>query len=92
MKILIQSLSAVEDDTATASLEMSGCLHPTEDRRFSVREMDRLQSFPDGFTFIGITSYKYKMIGNAVPLNLAKAIGIAIKEQYFSDVLLQVLR
>ena len=51
-------------------------------RRLSVRECARIQTFPDDFIFY----YKhiaagYKMIGNAVPVNLAKHIAISIKSQ-----------
>lgn len=49
-------------------------------RRMTVREIARIQGFPDDFRFI----YKnindaYKMIGNAVPVNLSYEIAIAIK-------------
>lgn len=41
-------------------------------RRMSVREVARLQCFPDDFEFIyEDVDYGYKMIGNAVPVNLA---------------------
>lgn len=50
-------------------------------RRMTVREIARIQGFPDDFKFI----YKeinnaYKMIGNAVPVNLAYEIAVAIKK------------
>lgn len=49
-------------------------------RRMTIREVARVQGFPDDFQFI----YKdvdtgYKMIGNAVPVNLAYEIAAAIK-------------
>lgn len=41
-------------------------------RRMTVREIARIQSFPDDFKFIyDEVNYGYKMIGNAVPVNLA---------------------
>jgi DNA (cytosine-5)-methyltransferase 1 len=48
-------------------------------RRMSVRECARVQTFPDSFVF----KYEniadgYKMVGNAVPVNLARAIGEAV--------------
>lgn len=70
--------------TAASTPENSGILHPLKNRRYSVREIARFQSFPDNFKFIGeSTSQKYKMIGNAVPVNFAKNIANAIKKQYF---------
>lgn len=54
--------------------------HPDELRPFSVRENARIQSFPDDWIFEGSLSQQYKQIGNAVPVNLAKHVGIAIKK------------
>ena len=53
--------------------------HPLEVRPFSVRENARLQSFPDEWVFCGKLSEQYKQVGNAVPVNLAKEIGLEIK-------------
>lgn len=51
-------------------------------RRLSVRECARIQTFPDEFTFYyNHVSAGYKMIGNAVPVNLAKHIARSIKFQ-----------
>ncbi len=52
--------------------------HPLEVRPFSYRENARIQTFPDAWEFSGKLSQKYKQIGNAVPVNLAKAIGKAL--------------
>lgn len=49
-------------------------------RRMTIREIARIQGFPDDFKFIySHTNNAYKMIGNAVPVNLAYEIAIAIK-------------
>lgn len=50
-------------------------------RRLSVREAARVQGFPDDFEFI-YTSLNdgYKMIGNAVPVNLAYVLAKQIKK------------
>lgn len=49
-------------------------------RRMSIREVARIQGFPDDFRFIYTeTNNAYKMIGNAVPVNLAYEIAVAIK-------------
>lgn len=49
--------------------------HPLEVRPFSYRENARIQTFPDEWIFSGNLSSKYKQVGNAVPVNLAKCIG-----------------
>ena len=49
-------------------------------RRMTIREIARVQGFPDTFKFIySNTNDAYKMIGNAVPVNLAYEIACAIK-------------
>ena len=54
-------------------------------RPFSVREYARLQGFPDDFHFENKRS-SYRLIGNAVPVQMGKWIGIqAVK--YFNQVL-----
>jgi DNA (cytosine-5)-methyltransferase 1 len=55
-------------------------------RRLSVRECARIQTFPDDFIF----HYKnvpagYKMIGNAVPVNMAHFLAESIKEQLIAN-------
>lgn len=51
-------------------------------RRLSVRECARIQTFPDDFIFhYTHIAAGYKMIGNAVPVNLAKHIALSIKSQ-----------
>lgn len=50
-------------------------------RRMTVREVARIQGFPDSFRFLyNNVNDGYKMIGNAVPVNLAYEIALAIKE------------
>lgn len=50
-------------------------------RRMSIREVARIQGFPDDFKFIyNKVDNAYKMIGNAVPVNLAYEIALAIKK------------
>ena len=46
----------------------------------TIREIARIQDFPDSFKFIyDNTNDAYKMIGNAVPVNLAYEIASAIR-------------
>ena len=50
-------------------------------RRMTVREVARIQTFPDDFKFIyEDVDYGYKMIGNAVPVNLAYAVASQINK------------
>ncbi|MBW4548606.1 MAG: DNA cytosine methyltransferase [Symplocastrum torsivum CPER-KK1] len=54
--------------------------HPEELRPLSVQECARIQTFPDDWIFCGSTTSKYRQIGNAVPMLLAKAIGEHIQD------------
>ncbi len=49
--------------------------HPDETRPLTVREYARIQTFPDEWEFVGALTSQYKQIGNAVPVNLAYAVG-----------------
>lgn len=55
-------------------------LHPVLDRSMTPRELARLQTFPDDFTFIGSKKAILCQIGNAVPCLLAEAIAKHIRE------------
>lgn len=46
---------------------ISEFLHPAEDRRLTIRECARLQTFPDSFAFCGSRRDRAQLIGNAVP-------------------------
>lgn len=59
---------------APAQKQTERC-HPWETRPLTVREYARIQTFPDSWKFSGSLSSQYKQIGNAVPVNLAWAIG-----------------
>lgn len=55
-------------------------VHPNCERRFTVRETARIQSFPDNFEFIGSISSQFRQIGNAVAVDFAKHIGKVLKD------------
>mgnify|MGYP003327448208 FL=1 len=59
---------------APAQKQTERC-HPTETRPLTFREYARIQTFPDDWLFCGSLSSIYKQIGNAVPVNLAYAVG-----------------
>src|SRR5690606_14032228 len=52
--------------------------HPDHTRPLTVREYARIQTFPDAWKFCGSQSSQYKQIGNAVPVNLASAVGRSV--------------
>lgn len=62
---------------APAQKQTERC-HPDETRPFAVREYARIQTFPDDWEFSGALTSQYAQIGNAVPVNLAEAMGRAI--------------
>jgi DNA (cytosine-5)-methyltransferase 1 len=49
--------------------------HPEQDRAISIREAARLQGFDDAFEFTGNLNSMARQIGNAVPVDLAYAMG-----------------
>ncbi len=59
---------------APAQKQTERC-HPEETRPLTVREYARVQTFPDDWSFSGPLTAQYKQIGNAVPVNLAYAVG-----------------
>ena len=66
--------------TCSPSQKQTERCHPEETRPFTVREYARIQSFPDNWAFSGGITDQYKQIGNAVPVELARRIGVQLKE------------
>jgi len=64
--------------TCSPSQKQTERCHPDETRPLTVREYARIQTFPDNWIFQGSLSSQYKQIGNAVPVNLAYAVGIQV--------------
>lgn len=69
---------------APAQKQTERC-HPLETRPLTIREYARIQTFPDDWQFMGTMSSQYKQIGNAVPVNLAWAIGRSLV-RLFNDI------
>lgn len=69
---------------APAQKQTERC-HPIETRPLTVREYARIQTFPDDWNFEGTLSSQYRQIGNAVPVNLAYAIGRSLI-RLFNDI------
>lgn len=49
-------------------------------RRFSWHEASLIQGFPSNYIWSGDINHRYKQIGNAVPVLLAKQIGLSVKD------------
>jgi len=60
----------------------NGIDHYSQDRTITVREMARLQSFPDDYQFCGSATQKKSQIGNSVPVGLATALAKSIHDTY----------
>ncbi len=86
-KALIASTPA----PAALSIPDDAChYHSQELRTLTVREMARIQSFPDNFVFLSKVTTggkmrrfevpQYTQVGNAVPPLLGRALGLTVKE------------
>jgi DNA (cytosine-5)-methyltransferase 1 len=71
--------------TCAPAMKQTERCHPTETRPLTVREYARIQTFPDEWTFCGNMAAQYKQIGNAVPVNLAAAVGRSLI-RLFNDI------
>lgn len=60
--------------------DLSEWVHPRLNRWITVREAARLQSFHDGFVFVGSEWQQLKQIGNAVPPLMGYALGKLAQE------------
>jgi len=71
--------------TCAPAMKQTERCHPYETRPLTVREYARIQTFPDDWKFMGRLDSQYKQIGNAVPVNLAYAIGRSLI-RLFNDI------
>lgn len=79
-----------EAPVSTITTHPDEFIHYSEPRNISVREMARLQSFPDNFDFYGrytingprrhLDVARCSQVGNAVPPYLGQAVGLALIE------------
>lgn len=60
--------------------DMRKVFHYNQNRALTNRELARIQTFPDDFTFVGNNGKIQQAIGNAVPPNLAYELALKIKE------------
>lgn len=93
---LKQSQRALDGDSPSPTITTlpDDLCHYAVDRTLTVREMARLQSFPDSFVFRGKETTggdkrrtevpQYSQVGNAVPPLLAEALGLQLKRLLIS--------
>ncbi|MEZ0393581.1 MAG: DNA cytosine methyltransferase, partial [Desulfurococcaceae archaeon] len=62
------------------TLKATMMIHPWEDRPLSVREYLRLQGFPDDWMVKVPVERAYRLFGEAVPVPMAYAIAITLKD------------
>ncbi len=62
----------------------SGPFH-WKNRKFTLHEFKRLQTFPDGYEFAGSLSKALNQIGNSVPPLLAERLAEAVLQQVFDE-------
>jgi DNA (cytosine-5)-methyltransferase 1 len=74
------SVPAPTMTTACINPSKGRFVHPTEDHGITLRQAARIQSFPDWFNFEGGLMAGGVQVGNAVPVDLAKALLIPLKE------------
>lgn len=55
--------------------------HPNGKRRLTVRESAYMQGFPLGFHFLGALNSQYRQIGNAVPVEYGRRLGLMLRER-----------
>ncbi|KAK9716133.1 hypothetical protein RND81_06G213100 [Saponaria officinalis] len=71
------------DETMATIVTYPSChcqamLHPEQDRVLTIRECARLQGFPDCYRLCGTVKQRYRQVGNAVSIPVAKALGYAL--------------
>lgn len=78
---LKRSMRRLNFDSISPTIVHNNCdhyYHPSEARRITIREMARIQGYPDDYIFCGSKSEQSRQVGNSVPINLAHHIGISV--------------
>lgn len=66
--------------------DMRKIFHYSQNRALTVRELARIQTFPDNFIFKGSTISQQQQIGNAVPPKLSEYIAEAVSQMLKNDI------
>ena len=75
--------------TITASggnVGLASITHPYEKRKFNLKELRRVSSFPDDFELTGTFAQRWERIGRSVPPLMAKAIAETIRDSLLRKV------
>lgn len=78
---VVRAQGKLKPDGSGARHSSSQAIHPDEPRLLTVRECARIQSFPDWYVFPPTHCNGYRVVGDAVPPLLARAVGIALLKQ-----------
>lgn len=79
---MAKNLPSAALTTRCISLSNGRFGHPTQHRAISVREAACIQTFPMKFEFFGSMASMSRQVGNAVPVEMARVFGNAIRRHY----------
>ena len=65
--------------------DMRKIFHYSQNRALTVRELARIQSFPDDFIFYGTSLSQQQQVGNAIPPKLAHLLSKTLKQQLMAS-------
>jgi DNA (cytosine-5)-methyltransferase 1 len=82
---VVRAQGKLKPDGSGARHSSSQAIHPDEPRLLTVRECARIQSFPDWYVFPPTHCNGYRVVGDAVPPELARAIGTALLEHLCAE-------
>jgi DNA (cytosine-5)-methyltransferase 1 len=78
----LRRLCGDQPSKAITSAAVREFVHPYADRRLTLREAARLQTFPDWFEFHGTASEQATLVGNAIPPHFARCLGGSLSQHF----------
>lgn len=78
---LKRAMKRLDNNKVSYTIVHNNCdhyYHPTENRRVTIREMARIQGYPDDYIFEGSKSEQSRQVGNSVPVGLGKVLAESI--------------